>query len=62
MGLFATARNRSVKLNATLDAIDARYGRGAVVPADLAGRSERGEVVAGDARIAESLDGRRTRR
>ena len=62
MGLFATARDRSVKLNAALDAIHARYGRGAVVPADLAGRSERGELVAGDARIAESLDPRRTRR
>ena len=56
------ARDRSVRLNVALDAIHARYGRAAVVPADLAGRSERGELVAGDARIAESLDARRTRR
>jgi len=62
LGLFGGARERSVRLNAALDAIHTRFGRAAVVPADLAGRAERGEVAAGDARIAESLDARRQRR
>ncbi|MFO0603624.1 MAG: DNA polymerase IV [Polyangiales bacterium] len=62
LGLFAGARERGMKLNAALDAIHARYGRTAVVPADLAGRSVRGDTLSGDARIAESLDARRLRR
>jgi DNA polymerase-4 len=36
LGLFAEPEERSQKLNAALDAIAARYGQGAVTPADVA--------------------------
>lgn len=36
LGLFVEAEARAVRLNAALDAIAARYGQGAVTPADVA--------------------------
>lgn len=56
--LFDSDGTRRAKLNAALDRIEAAYGRGAVVPADLVGSGVRVGSRMGES-VTESLDARR---
>ena len=63
LGLFGGDRDRRVRLNAALDKINATFGKGAIVPADLAPDTSgaKGRTWVGES-VTESLDERRRKR
>ncbi len=63
LGLFGGERDRRVRLNAALDKINATFGKGAIVPADLAPDTSgaKGRTWVGES-MTESLDERRRKR
>ena len=63
MGLFGGAEDRRARLNAAIDKIQSAFGKGSLVPADLApaNRRAKGRTWTGES-ITESLDTRRRKR